>query len=108
MPFAPFWLRLYCTVVANPRTPTAARMRVTPPPMFVSSSAVMSWRMVVKVLVRQGPVQFAPPSYERYKPSFVPATTLLLLFGSTRTFTTMRQDITALELKVLVRQGPVQ
>src|SRR5262245_26824995 len=63
-------------------------MRVTPPPMFDSSRPVMSWRMVLKALVRQGPVQFAPPSYEKYSPSFVPATTRLLLFGSTRTLPT--------------------
>ena len=49
-------------LVANPRTPTAARTRVTPAPMFDSSSPVMSWRMVLNELVRQGPVQFAPPS----------------------------------------------
>ena len=37
----------------------------------------MSWRCVENALVRQGPVQFVPPSYERKRPFFVPATTLL-------------------------------
>src|SRR6185436_20263117 len=70
------------------RTPTAARMRVMPPPMFVNSRAVMSWRCVGKLFVIHGPVQLVPPSYEKYRPVLVPATTLLLLFGSTRTFPT--------------------
>src|SRR6185436_20756788 len=62
-------------------------MRVTPP-MLVSSRPVMSWRIEEKLLVKHGPVQFVPPSYERYRPVLVPATTLLLLFGSTRTLPT--------------------
>src|SRR3712207_7050686 len=53
-----------------------------------SSRPVMSWRCVLKEFVRHGPVQFVPPSFETYRPSFVPATTLLLLFGSTRTLPT--------------------
>ena len=61
MPFAPFWSRLNWTVVAKPRTPTAAMMRVLLP-MLISSRPVMSWRCVLKLLVVQGPVQFVPPS----------------------------------------------
>src|SRR3954466_11308525 len=62
-------------------------MRVVPP-TFVSSRPVMSWRWLVNAFVVQGPFQFWPPSYEKKRPFFVPATTLLLLFGSTRTLPT--------------------
>jgi hypothetical protein len=62
MPFAPLFPRSYWTVVAKPRTPTAATIRVTPLPMSLNSSPVMSWRCVTKPFVRQGPVQFTPPS----------------------------------------------
>jgi hypothetical protein len=43
----------------------------------------MSWRCALKLFVRHGPVQFSPASYEKKSPIFVPATMLLLLFGST-------------------------
>src|SRR6476659_10912067 len=88
MPFAPFLPRSYCTVVGNPRVPIAAMIRVLPPPMLLSSRPVTSWRCVLKALVKHGPLQLAPPSYEKNRPCLVPATTLLLLFGSTRTFPT--------------------
>src|SRR6266705_2168165 len=88
MPFAPFLPRSYCTYVGNPRVPIAATIRVFPPPTSLSSRPVTSWRCVLKLLVKHGPVQFVPPSYEKYRPCLVPATTLLLLFGSTRTLPT--------------------
>src|SRR5437667_2148550 len=88
MPFAPFFPRSYCTNVGNPRVPIAAMIRVLPPPASLSSRPVTSCRCVLKLLVKHGPVQFVPPSYEKYSPCFVPATTLLLLFGSTRTLPT--------------------
>src|SRR6266404_1851507 len=66
----------------------AAMIRVFPPPMLLSSSPVTSWRWVLKVFVKHGPLQLAPPSYEKKRPCLVPATTLLLLFGSTRTLPT--------------------
>src|ERR1700687_2981406 len=62
-------------------------MRVLPP-TSVSSRPVISWRMVLKLFVMHGPVQLFPPSYEKYNPVLVPATTLLLLRGSTRTLPT--------------------
>ena len=86
-PLAPFWSRSYWTVVAKPRTPTAATIRV-PPPMSDSSRPVMSWRWVGKVLVEHGPVQSVPPLYETKTPFFVPAMTFWLEFGSTRTLPT--------------------
>src|SRR3954447_1038187 len=88
MPFAPFLPRSYCTYVGNPRVPIAATILVLPPPRSVSSSPVTSCRCVLKLLVKHGPDQFVPPSYEKYRPCFVPATTLLPLFGSTRTLPT--------------------
>src|SRR6266545_7841730 len=48
----------------------------------------MSCRWPGKPLVRQGPDQLTPASYEKNRPVFVPTTTFLLLFGSTRTFET--------------------
>src|SRR4030095_8502708 len=88
MPFAPFFPKSYCTNVGNPRVPIAATIRVLPPPRSLSSKPGTSCRCVLKVLVKHGPLQFVPPSYEKYNPFFVPASTLLLLFGSTRTLPT--------------------
>src|SRR6266513_451461 len=88
MPFAPFLPRSYCTYVGNPRVPIATTIRVMPPPISLSSRPVTSCRCVVKLLVKQGALQLVPPSYEKYRPCFVPATTLLLSLGSTRTFPT--------------------
>jgi hypothetical protein len=51
---------LYWTVVAKPRTPTAAMIRVVLP-SSASSSPVMSWRWVAKPCVVHGPVQSTPP-----------------------------------------------
>src|SRR5436305_4037509 len=83
MPFAPLLPRSYWTGVATPRVPTAARMRVTPPRMFDSTSAVMSWRWVLYESGAHGPLQLVPPSYDKKSPFFVPTTTLLESFGST-------------------------
>src|SRR6266478_3611105 len=88
MPFAPFLPRSYCTYVGNPRVPIAAIIRVVPPPKSLSSRPVTSCRCVLKLLVKHGPDQLVPPSYEKYRPVFVPATTLLPLLGSTRTLPT--------------------
>src|SRR5919201_7172693 len=66
----------------------AATILVFPPPKSLSSRPVTSCLCVRKLLVKHGPVQLTPPSYEKYRPCFVPATTLLLLFGSTRTLPT--------------------
>src|SRR5439155_23434335 len=65
-----------------------AIIRVLPPPRSLSSRPVTSCRCVLKLLVKHGPAQVVPPSYEKYRPCFVPATTLLLSLGSTRTLPT--------------------
>src|ERR1044072_2464892 len=88
MPLAPLVVVVRVEPV-KPIEPTAA-YRSVPVVLFLRRRPVISWPCWVCGLVRQGPLQDVPASYEMKTPSREPTMRLLLLRGLTRTLSAAR------------------